>query len=342
MGMHLRIANNAHTKSDEENIAIMHSFVDQMDFKGLKFIDALRFFLQSFRLPGEAQKIDRFMLKFADRFLKGSPASFSSADTAYVLAYSVIMLNTDQHNTQVKKKMTKQDFIKNNRGIDEGKDLPLELLESIFDEIQTNEIVMKDEQEDAKSKNGTAESNEPKTVVQQFVATSENMALKSEAMFKNKSQNAEYNFINANHYQHVKPMFSLVWMSFLTTVSSPLQSSDDVETNMTALEGFKYCMYISSLFEMDIERKTFILTLCKFTMLSSLDSMRAKNFESIKTLLEIAYSEGNALREDWKDVVTCISQLDKLQSAGQNASSMAAIEQELSKQRLVISFDRIR
>ena len=68
-------------------------------------------------------------------------------DTAYVLAYSVIMLNTDAHNPQVKKRMTKPDFIKNNRGINDNTDLPEELLSEIFDEIVTNEIRMKDEVE---------------------------------------------------------------------------------------------------------------------------------------------------------------------------------------------------
>lgn len=57
--------------------------------------------LQGFRLPGEAQKIDRLMEKFAERFVKCNPGSFKSADVAYVLAYSVIMLNTDAHNPQV-------------------------------------------------------------------------------------------------------------------------------------------------------------------------------------------------------------------------------------------------
>jgi brefeldin A-inhibited guanine nucleotide-exchange protein len=94
-------------EGEEFNIQVMHAFVDQMDFVGLKFVDALRLFLQSFRLPGEAQKIDRFMLKFAERFLRGNPSAFSNADCAYVLAYSVIMLNTDLHNPQIKKRMKK-------------------------------------------------------------------------------------------------------------------------------------------------------------------------------------------------------------------------------------------
>jgi hypothetical protein len=41
------------------------------------------------------------MEKFAERYVKCNGASFKSADVAYVLAYSVIMLNTDAHNPQV-------------------------------------------------------------------------------------------------------------------------------------------------------------------------------------------------------------------------------------------------
>lgn len=50
----------------------MHAFVDQLEFKNLLFVDSLRVFLQAFRLPGEAQKIDRYMLKFAERFIAGN------------------------------------------------------------------------------------------------------------------------------------------------------------------------------------------------------------------------------------------------------------------------------
>lgn len=66
--------------SDEENIAIMHAFVDLLEFRDLPFVDALRMFLQSFRLPGESQKIDRYMLKFAERYIDGnSQTPFANA-----------------------------------------------------------------------------------------------------------------------------------------------------------------------------------------------------------------------------------------------------------------------
>ena len=67
-----------------------------------------RTFLSGFRLPGEAQKIDRLMEKFAERFVSCNPDAFKSADVGYVLEYSVILLKTDAHNPQVKNKMTKQ------------------------------------------------------------------------------------------------------------------------------------------------------------------------------------------------------------------------------------------
>ena len=48
------------------------------------------------------------MEKFAEQYLSCNPEAFKTADVAYVLAYSVIMLNTDAHNPQVKNKMGQQ------------------------------------------------------------------------------------------------------------------------------------------------------------------------------------------------------------------------------------------
>jgi brefeldin A-inhibited guanine nucleotide-exchange protein len=127
----------------------MHAFVDMLDFRNMRFTEALRTFLQAFRLPGEAQKIDRFVLKFAERYIAGNPKTeFANADTAYILSFSVIMLNTDAHSPNIKRgRMSKVEFLKNNRGINDSKDLPPEFLGEIYDEIQANEIKMKDEVE---------------------------------------------------------------------------------------------------------------------------------------------------------------------------------------------------
>ncbi|KAJ2088712.1 guanine nucleotide exchange protein for ADP-robosylation factor [Coemansia sp. RSA 1813] len=133
-------------EGDAYNIAVMHAFVDQMAFSNTGFVPALRQFLQAFRLPGESQKIDRFMLKFAERYVMGNPhAGFANADAAYVLAYSTVMLNTDQHSPQVKHRMGKPEFVNMNRGINDGSNLDPQLLGDIYDEVSTNEIKMKDD-----------------------------------------------------------------------------------------------------------------------------------------------------------------------------------------------------
>ena len=83
--------------------SVMYAYVDLIDFSNMEFVAALRHLLSKFRLPGESQKIDRIMEKFAERYVENNKKLeiFASADAAYVLAYSIIMLTTDLHNTQV-------------------------------------------------------------------------------------------------------------------------------------------------------------------------------------------------------------------------------------------------
>ena len=54
--------------------------------------------------------------------------SFFFIDTCYVLSFAVIMLNTSLHNPNVKDKPPVQRFTAMNRGINDGGDLPEELL----------------------------------------------------------------------------------------------------------------------------------------------------------------------------------------------------------------------
>ena len=51
----------------------MYAYVDCLDFNGMAFVPALRLLLSKFRLPGEAQKIDRIMEKFASRYCETNP-----------------------------------------------------------------------------------------------------------------------------------------------------------------------------------------------------------------------------------------------------------------------------
>ena len=60
---------------------------------------------------GEAQKIDRIMEKFAERYCRDNEGAFASADGPYLLAFALIMLNTDAHNPRAEKKLSCDDFV---------------------------------------------------------------------------------------------------------------------------------------------------------------------------------------------------------------------------------------
>lgn len=129
--------------SSEMHKAVLREFIARMDFTGLEFEMALRRFLQAFRLPGEAQVIDRIMEAFAKHYHTQNPESvFADADAVYVLSFSTIMLNTDAHSANVKTKMTKLEWLRTNRKINGGEDFPQSFLETLYERIVGDEIKM--------------------------------------------------------------------------------------------------------------------------------------------------------------------------------------------------------
>lgn len=135
---------------------VLESYCGLFRFENQTLIDGLRMFLACFRLPGEAQQIDRILQAFSDtcsRVCEESKEGIFSddpkraSDAAYLLSFSIIMLNTDRHNANIRedRKMSKADFVKNNtdygRDITEkGKEFPAAFLESIYDSIRDEEI----------------------------------------------------------------------------------------------------------------------------------------------------------------------------------------------------------
>ncbi|XP_057212997.1 IQ motif and SEC7 domain-containing protein 1-like [Triplophysa rosa] len=67
---------------------------------------------------------------------------FRNPDTIFILAFAIILLNTDMYSPNVKpeRKMKLEDFIKNLRGVDDGEDIPREMLVGIYERIQKKEL----------------------------------------------------------------------------------------------------------------------------------------------------------------------------------------------------------
>ncbi|MBN3299867.1 BIG2 protein, partial [Amia calva] len=303
------------------NKEVMYSYVDLLDFCGKDFVSALRIFLEGFRLPGEAQKIDRLMEKFAARYLECNQGQtlFASADTAYVLAYSIIMLTTDLHSPQVKNKMTKEQYIKMNRGINDSKDLPQEYLSAIYDEIAGKKIAMKESKEYSitpKSSKQNVASEKQRRLL--YNLEMEQMAKTAKALMEAVSH-AQAPFTSATHLEHVRPMFKLVWTPLLAAFSVGLQDCDDQEVASLCLEGIRCAVRIACIFGMQLERDAYIQALARFTLLtasSSITEMKQKNIDTIKTLITVAHTDGNYLGNSWHEILRCISQLELAQLIG--------------------------
>jgi hypothetical protein len=94
---------------------------------------------------GEAQKILRILESFGRCYVRDNPQNtlnLVDASSAGIFAYSIIMLNTDLHNPKVraKEKMTKEGFRRNNEKGNNGANFPDEVLNTIFDSIESNQI----------------------------------------------------------------------------------------------------------------------------------------------------------------------------------------------------------
>ncbi|KAH9528829.1 G-box binding factor, partial [Dermatophagoides farinae] len=136
--------------SNKKNMTVLSKFVQSFTFKDIRIDEALRLYLESFRLPGEAPLISLVLEQFAHHWHESNGCPFVNEDAAFSLAYAIIMLNVDQHNSNVKRQtnpMTCEEFISNLRQVNGGTDFDRNMLTEIYHMIKNNEIIMPAEQQ---------------------------------------------------------------------------------------------------------------------------------------------------------------------------------------------------
>ncbi|CAK1595477.1 unnamed protein product [Parnassius mnemosyne] len=127
------------------NMAVLECFVNELDLSGMAVDVALRRYQAHFRLPGEAQKIERLVEAFARRYCVCNTdfvQRLRTQDTIFVLAFAIIMLNTDLHTPNLKPeaRMSLDDFVRNLRGIDDCGDIDRDMLAGIYDRVKASEF----------------------------------------------------------------------------------------------------------------------------------------------------------------------------------------------------------
>ncbi|XVF48806.1 hypothetical protein PTKIN_Ptkin03bG0218000 [Pterospermum kingtungense] len=339
---------------EEFPLSVMHAYVDSITFSGMKFDTAVREFLKGFRLPGEAQKIDRIMEKFAERYCADNPGLFKNADTAYVLAYAVIMLNTDAHNPMVWPKMSKSDFVRMNATNDPEECAPTELLEEIYDSIVKEEIKMKDDAAGI----GKGSKQKPEGEERGRLVSILNLALpktkfatdaksESEAIIKQtqaiiRNQGAKRGvFYTAQEIELVRPMVEAVGWPLLATFSVTMEEGDNKPRVVLCMEGFRAGIHITYVLGMDTMRYAFLTSLVRFTFLHAPKEMRSKNVEALRTLLVLCESEPDALQDTWNAVLECVSRLEFITSTPAIAATVMHGSNQISKDAVVNSLKEL-
>ncbi|CAA2998750.1 brefeldin A-inhibited guanine nucleotide-exchange 5 [Olea europaea subsp. europaea] len=335
---------------EEFPLSVMHAYVDSMKFSGMKFDVAIREFLKGFRLPGEAQKIDRIMEKFAERYCADNPGLFKNADTAYILAYAVIMLNTDAHNPMVWPKMSKSEFVRINARDDAEECAPQELLEETYDSIIKEEIKMKDDpagiSKSSKHKPEVEERSRLVSILNLALprrnsstdsrSESEAIIKQTQAIFRNQGGKRGV-FYTSHRIELIRPMVEAVGWPLLATFAVTMEEGDNKPRVILCMEGFRAGIHITHILGMDTMRYAFLTSLIRFNFLHAPRDMRSKNVEALRTLLALSDTDTDALQDTWNAVLECISRLEYITSSPAVSATVMQGSNQISRDAVVQS-----
>lgn len=233
--------------SKKGNEAILEAFMNRFNFTGKRVDEALRELLEAFRLPGEAALIERIIVTFAEKYCEQPVLeNVASRDAVYVLAYAIIMLNTDQHNPNVKgqNRMTLLNFQRNLRGVNDGKDFAPEYLEEIFNSIKSNEIILPDEHDNQHA----------------FDYAWKELLLKT-------GQAGDLVICNTNIYD--ADMFAATWQPVIATLTYVFMSASDDAVFHRVITGFDQCARIATRYGMTDAMDQIVFALSKISTLST-------------------------------------------------------------------------
>lgn len=283
--------------SNRKNVDLLKAFIKSFNFTDTRIDEALRMYLETFRLPGEAQPISLILEHFAEHWHASNGEPFASADAAFTLAYAIIMLNVDQHNHNVKKQstpMTEEDFIKNLKGVNGGADFERCLLSDIYEAIKTDEIVMPAEQ------TGIVRENYLWKVLLKRGASPEGRFMECDAVGCGVLDDE---------------VFNLAWSPTLVALSYLLDKVvDDSLLTQKLMAGYRKCATIAAHYGRTEVFDHLIQALYKYTGISSADSVSGvlqalggdqRAQLTAKMMFTLAHKHGDVMRDGWRQLVDC-------------------------------------
>lgn len=228
-----------------KNKQYLDLFIEDFDFSHTSLDEAMRELFAAFRLPGESQQIERIIEKFAEHYISGENNinNVADKDSAFVLSYAVILLNTDLHNPQNKRPMTCDEFKRNLRKTNGGNDFAAEYLENIYYTIKQREIIMPEEHDNEES----------------FEHTWKEVLIKSH-------QAGRLKICSANTYD--KDMFKSTWKPVVTMLAYVFATATDDAVFSRVITGFDHIAKIAQHYQIPGVLDQISSALCKISTLS--------------------------------------------------------------------------
>ena len=328
---------------DDDEVAVMRAFVESHDFAQDDFDVALRRFMSSFRLPGEAQKIDRLMEAFAARYCACNPDVFKDPDAAYVLAFAVIMLNTDAHNPNMDTKMTKKDFVDMATSAESGSGMDQAMLETVYDRIVSEEIVMKDEpvvnRGDARKKSLGKSLNlatpwARRDTVSAARAKSETVMKETRSLYtaNDGSESTEYEpaFHAASEPGLARPMLDAASTPLLGALRKAFECAEDAGHAALPLECARAAFRLANRVQLPEMRDQLAAFLTSAPGIGGTHGMAPQGAEAVMTLLEVAVGESGMPGTCWAAVLEVVSGLDELHAAAHGGCGIPSPDEGVS------------
>mmetsp|Transcript_11009 Transcript_11009/g.27022 ORF Transcript_11009/g.27022 Transcript_11009/m.27022 type:complete len:1420 (+) Transcript_11009:152-4411(+) len=237
------------------------------NFCGISLVGAVRTLLENggFYLPGEGQKIGVIITSFAEAYHAQNPGSFAQQDDVEVLAYQIVMLNTDLHRPLKKKtdrRMSLDELCRNLRGMcdrenGKGKDFDRSLLESIYNEVKTkpfkkfttSNVKEKSEQGPSDGKNARQE------YFQMLMRKAEGELEKAALIFQT--------YRSSKSPTIAKGLFDVCWWMISSATDLLLKQVESVEVAHLCIECVRHGARIGIRLQQETERKAFLRILAE-------------------------------------------------------------------------------
>ena len=307
-------------KNTDENKATLKEYVRTFDFHSISLLTALRMFLDTFRLPGEAQQIDRIMETFAQHAYEQTTEHdlLINPDVTYCVCFSIIMLNTDLHNPNMKpeRRMQLKDFIKLNKSygeMNQGRELTEDFLVTIYKSIASEQIFTS-----SAATNDTLRNEQWVNVIRQSQNSQSQQFIGHSALF----------FQNCTHCSagmYDRDIFSILWGPQLAAAGALLEVVHDHRQLEFALDNFVTLAHIGAFLNMSTVLDSLVYFLSKFSRITTeyvteegendpIEFVvrlgeKASAQLSLISLLGIVRKLGNNLGKSWEEIMHVLCHL---------------------------------